>query len=117
MKKYHFAGALNSGNGRVCYVGSSSKSSVLFISLLKHLRASYRRAKITMRIVDNYIIHKSLETLRWLKANQKYIVIYPLVYSPWVNNIERLRLALYETITRNHQCRSMWQLLKKVRHL
>lgn len=69
-----------------------------------------------MRIVDNYIIHKSLETLRWLKANQKYIVIYPLVYSPWVNNIERLRLALYETITRNHQCRSMWQLLKKVRH-
>ncbi|MDG5574106.1 hypothetical protein ABKU14_23105, partial (plasmid) [Enterobacter roggenkampii] len=24
--------------------------------------------------------------------------------------------ALHDTITRNHQCRSMWQLLKKVRH-
>ncbi|WP_259283863.1 hypothetical protein, partial [Escherichia coli] len=22
----------------------------------------------------------------------------------------------YDTITRNHQCRAMWQLLKKVRH-
>ncbi|HFR1673033.1 TPA: hypothetical protein ACHXJD_004354, partial [Shigella sonnei] len=24
--------------------------------------------------------------------------------------------ALHETITRNHQCRSIWPLLKKVRH-
>ncbi|KEL48579.1 putative transposase [Escherichia coli 6-175-07_S1_C1] len=23
---------------------------------------------------------------------------------------------LHETVTRNHQCHSMWQLLKKVRH-
>lgn len=26
------------------------------------------------------------------------------------------RQALHDMITRNHQCRSMWQLLKKVRH-
>lgn len=115
-EKYYLAGALNSGTGRVSYVGSSSKSSVLFISLLKHLRASYRRARTITLIVDNYIIHKSRETLRWLKANPKFIVIYQPVYSPWVNHIERLWLALHETITRNHQCRSMWQLLKKVRH-
>jgi len=50
---------------RVSDVSGNSKSSVLFISLLKHLKATYRRAK---------------------------------------------------TITRNHQCRSMWQLLKKIRH-
>ncbi|EJS94005.1 Hypothetical protein Y17_2640 [Pectobacterium wasabiae CFBP 3304] len=89
-EKYYLAGALNSGTRRVSYVGSSSKSSKLFISLLVHLRASYRRAKTITPIVDNYIIHKSHETQRWL--------------------------ALHETITRNHQCRSMWQLLKKVRH-
>lgn len=115
-EKYYLAGALNSGTGRVSYVGSSSKSSKLFISLLVHLRASYRRAKSITLIVDNYIIHKSHETQRWLKANPKFIVIYQPVYSPWVNHIERLWLALHETITRNHQCRSMWQLLKKVRH-
>ncbi|EFQ4517463.1 IS630 family transposase, partial [Salmonella enterica] len=33
-----------------------------------------------------------------------------------VNHVERLWQALHDTITRNHQCRSMWQLLKKVRH-
>ncbi|WP_171552300.1 transposase, partial [Shigella sonnei] len=43
-------------------------------------------------------------------------VIYQPVYSPWVNHVERLWQALHDTITRNHQCSSMWQLLKKVRH-
>lgn len=31
-------------------------------------------------------------------------------YSPWMNHVERLWQALNDTITRNHQCRSMWQL-------
>jgi transposase len=111
-EKYYLAGALNSGTGRVSYVGSS-KSSVLFISLPKHLRASYRRARTITLIVDNDIIHKSHETQRWMKANPRFIVIYQPVYSPWVNHIERLWLALHATITRDHQCRSMWQLLKR----
>lgn len=81
-----------------------------------YLRASYRLAKTMTLIVDNYIIHKSHETQRWLEANPKFIVIYQPVYSPWVNHIEQLWLALHGTITRNHQCRSMWQLLKKVSH-
>ncbi|HHB0793763.1 TPA: IS630 family transposase, partial [Vibrio cholerae] len=38
------------------------------------------------------------------------------VYSPWINHVERLWQVLHDTITRNHQCRTMWQLLKKVRH-
>ena len=115
-EKYYLAGALHSGTGKVSYVGGNSKSSSLFSSLLKHMKATYRRAKTITLIVDNYIIHKSRETLRWLKANPKFRVIYQPVYSPWVNHVERLWQALHETITRNHQCRSMWQLLKKVRH-
>ena len=114
-EKYYLAGALHSGTGRVSYVGGSSKSSVLFISLLQHLKASYRRAKSITLVVDNYIIHKSRETLRWLKQNPKFRVIYQPVYSPWVNHVERLWQALHDTITRNHSCRSMWQLLRKVR--
>ena len=115
-EKYYLAGALHSGTGKVSYVGGNSKGSSLFIRLLKHLKATYRRAKTITLIVDNYIIHKSRETLRWLKANQKIRVIYQPVYSPWVNHVERLWQALHETITRNHQCRSMWHLLKKVHH-
>lgn len=115
-EKYYLAGALHSGTGKVSYVGGSSKASSLFISLLKHLKARYRRAKTITLIVDNYIIHKSEKTRNWLKANPKFRVIYQPVYSPWVNHVERLWQALHDTITRNHQCRSMWQLLKKVRH-
>lgn len=115
-EKYYLAGALHSGTGKVSYVGGNSKSPVLFINLLKHLGATYRRAKTITLNVDNYIIHKSHETQRWLKANPKVRVIYQPVYSPWVNHIERLWQALHDTINRNHQCRSMWQLLRKVHH-
>ena len=45
-----------------------------------------------------------------------YQQIGVITYSPWVNHVERLWQALHDTITRNHQCRSMWQLLKKVRY-
>jgi len=61
-EKYYLAGALHSGTGKVSYVGGNSKSSALFIGLLKHLKATYRRAKTVTLIVDNYIIHKSRET-------------------------------------------------------
>lgn len=67
-------------------------------------------------IVGNNIIHKRRETQRWLRQNSKCRGIYQLVYSPWVNHVERLWQALHDTITRNHQCRSMWQLLRKVHH-
>ena len=89
-EKYYLAGALHSGTGKVSYVGGNSKSSVLFISLLRHLKASYRGAKTITLIVDNNIIHKSRETQRWLKENPKFCVIYQPVYSPWMNHVERL---------------------------
>ncbi|CAI1058839.1 Uncharacterised protein [Serratia entomophila] len=113
-EKYYLAGALHCGTGKVSYVGSGSKSSSLFIRLLEIRRATYRRAKMITLIVDNYIIHKSREMLRWLKEDPKFRVIYQPVYSLWVNYVERLWQALHDTITRNHQCRSMWQLLNKV---
>ncbi len=47
-------------------------SSALFISLLKRLKATYRRAKTLTLIVDNYIIHKSRKTQRRLKENPNY---------------------------------------------
>lgn len=51
-EKYYLAGALHSCAGKVSYVGSNSKSSVLFIALMKHLKATYRRAKTVTLIVD-----------------------------------------------------------------
>lgn len=53
-EKYYLAGALHCGTGKVSDVGGSSKSSALFVSLLKYLKAMYRRAKTITLIVDSY---------------------------------------------------------------
>ncbi|EOD8900031.1 TPA: IS630 family transposase, partial [Klebsiella pneumoniae] len=115
-QKHYLAGALHSGTGRVHYVSGSSKSSDLFISLLERLRRTYRRAKTITLVADNYIIYKSRKVERWLEENPKFRLLFLPTYSPWLNPIERLWLSLHETITRNHQCRYMWQLLKQVAH-
>ncbi|ELP9316540.1 IS630 family transposase [Salmonella enterica] len=113
-QKHYLAGALHSGTGRVHYVSGSSKSSDLFISLLETLRRTYRRTKTITLVADNYIIHKSRKVERWLEENPKFRLLFLPMYSPWLNPIERQWLSLHETITRNHQCRYMWQLLKQV---
>ncbi|MFM5638384.1 transposase, partial [Aeromonas veronii] len=67
-------------------------------------------------LLDNYIIHKNKQTEQWLKKNPKFCLVFQPVYSPWVNHIERLWHKLHETITRNHQCRGMANLLARVKH-
>ncbi len=114
--KHYLAGVLHAGNGRVLYVSGIKKNSSLFIAMLEKLRHHYRRAKTITLILDNYIIHKSKQTERWLKKNPKFCLVFQPVYSPWVNHIERLWHKLHETITRNHQCRGMANLLARVKH-
>ncbi|WP_345335211.1 IS630 family transposase, partial [Ferrimonas pelagia] len=104
------------GTGRVSYVAGASKDSDLFLSMLKLLKRQYRRAKSITLIVDNYIIHKSKKTQRWLAKNPKFVLLFQPVYSPWVNKIEHLWHALHETITRNHRCKHMWQLIRRVKY-
>ncbi|MCA6939540.1 MULTISPECIES: IS630 family transposase [Pectobacterium] len=114
-QKYYLAGALHSDTGRVHYVGGGKKCSDLFINLLETLRRTYRRAKTITLVVDNYIIHKSRKVERWLEKNTKFRLLFLPTYSPWLNPIELLWLSLHETITRNHQCRYMWQLVEQVK--
>ncbi|KRS21776.1 integrase, partial [Alishewanella sp. WH16-1] len=86
-------------------------TSDLFIALLEKLKGQYRRAKSIRLIVDNYIIHKRKKTHKWLSDNPKFKLLFLPVYSPWHNKIEKLWHALHETITRNHQCKNMDDLL------
>lgn len=85
---------------RVAYVSGHKKNSSLFITLL----------------LDKYVIHKSRQVQAWLAKNPKFILLFQPVYSPWINKIELLWHKLHETVTRNHQCRSIWSLLQRVRH-
>ncbi|CEJ63565.1 MULTISPECIES: IS630 family transposase [Citrobacter] len=113
-RKHYLAGTLHSGTGKTHYVSGISKSSDLFINLLETLRRTYRRAKTITLVLDNYVIHKSRKVERWLEKNTKFRLLFLPTYSPWLNPIELLWLSLHETVTRNHQCRYMWQLLRQV---
>lgn len=115
-KKYFLAGALQAKTGQVTYVGSASKSTVLFIELLRMLRRRYRSAKTITLIVDNYIIHKSKKAQCWLENNPKFKLLFLPVYSPWHNKIELLWHSLHDTVTRNHSCKSMDELMERVEH-
>jgi transposase len=115
-KKHYLAGALHSQTGQISYVGGQRKTSDLFIELLNKVKGQYRRAKSVTFIVDNYIIHKSKKTQKWLAENPKFKLLFLPVYSPWHNKIEKLWHALHETITRNHRCKTMDELLAQVDH-
>ncbi len=113
--KHYLAGSLHAKTGNVLYVASDKKNTDLFIAMLEKLKRSYRKAKTITLILDNYIIHKSKKAQKWLKRNPKFNLLFQPVYSPWVNKIEQLWHALHETITRNHSCKEMFLLLKKVK--
>ena len=113
-QKHYIAGALHAHTGRVVWVEHHRKTSALFLKLLEHLRRKYRRARTIVLILDNYVIHKSRVTRRWLAQNPKFQLLFQPTYCPWVNVIERLWKAMHDTVTRNHRCRSMYELCQSV---
>ena len=113
-QKHYLAGALHARTGRLVWTEHHRKTSVLFVKLLKQLRRQYRRARRIVLIVDNYGIHKSRVTQRWLAENPKFELLFQPTYYPWVNVIERLWKAMHDTVTRNHRCRSMFELCQSV---
>lgn len=113
-QKHYLAGALHAHTGQLVWVEHPRKNSVLFLKLLKQLRSQYRRANKIVLILDNYRIHKSQLVERWLSANPKFQLRFQPAYHPWVNVIERLWKAMHDTVTRNHRCRSMFELCQHV---
>ena len=113
-RKRYLAGALNARSGNVVWAEHERKNSLLFIHLLYKIKRTYRRARRIVLIVDNYVIHKSGITQRWLANNPKFELLFQPVYHPWVNEIERLWKTLHDTVTRNHQQPTMKRLMADV---
>ncbi|WMV71624.1 IS630 family transposase [Xenorhabdus griffiniae] len=114
-QKYYLAGCYNAQTREIVYTGHGRKNSELFIKMLEELKKRYCHAKTLTLILDNYKIHTSRLTENWLAQNPTIKLLFLPVYSPWLNKIERLWQSLHETVTRNHCCQYMWQLIKKVR--
>ena len=113
-RKNYIAGALHAHTGRVVWVDHERKDTALFLSLLRTLRRTYRRAQRIVLIVDNYRPHLSALTNRWLALNPKFELLFQPAWHPWVNEIERLWKQLHDNVTRNHRCQTLRELMKHV---
>jgi transposase len=117
-QKRYLAGALNARTGRLTWVEADRKNSQLFILQLWQLVGrDYPQAKRIHLILDNYRIHSSLQTKAALaRLNGRIVLHFLPPYCPDHNRIERVWRDLHANVTRNHQCRSMKELMKEVYH-
>ncbi len=117
-QKRYLAGALNARTGRLTWVEADRKNSPLFILQLWQLVGrDYPHAKRIHLILDNYRIHSSLQTQAALARLEGRVVLHFLPpYCPDHNRIERVWRDLHADVTRNHQCRSMKELMSEVYH-
>jgi transposase len=113
--KRYLAGALDARSGELWWVSGANKDSWLFIRLLVALWKRYPQAKVIHVIVDNYGIHGSAWT-RWaLGCARGRIKLHRLpTYSPRYNKIERVWEDLHAKVTRNHTCKTMERLMRRV---
>ncbi len=114
-KKRFVAGALNATTGKLTWVSATSKASTLFHALVWKLAAEYRSARRIHLVLDNYIIHSSRATRRFLAQFGDRVVLHFLPpYCPNDNRIERVWLDLHANVTRNHRCKSIEDLMAHV---
>jgi transposase len=114
-RKRYLSGALDAQSGALLWVSAANKDSRLFVRLLAKLWQRYPQAKVIHVIVDNYAIHDS-EWTRWaLRGTGGRIKLHRLpTYSPKYNKIERVWEDLHANVTRNHTCRTMKRLMRRV---
>jgi transposase len=117
-QKRYLAGALNARTGKLTWVEAERKNSQLFILQLWQLVGrDYPEAKRIHLILDNYRIHSSLQVQAALARLDGRVVLHFLPpYCPDHNRIERVWRDLHENVTRNHQCRTMKELMGEVYH-
>lgn len=117
-EKRYLAGALNARTKRLTWVEAERKNSQLFIlQLWQLIGRDYPQAKRIHLILDNYRIHSSLQTQAALARLEGRVVLHFLPpYCPDHNRIERVWRDLHADVTRNHQCRTMKELMGEVRH-
>ncbi len=117
-KKQHLAGSIHWRTGQVFVTEAAPKQgrdSALFIRHLDDLRRRLRRYKKVHVICDNAGFHTSHEVIEYLWEHEGRIEVHLLPnYSPDYNPIERVWWHLHETITRNHRCKDLRELLDRV---
>ena len=113
--KRYLCGALNARTGQVSWVNGDSKNSVLFVTMLHKLVEIYPTARKIHVVLDNYKIHDSKFSQAAVAALGGKVVLHFLPpYCPTHNKIERLWQDLHANVTRNHTCRDINELMRRV---
>jgi transposase len=114
-RKCYLAGAQRvQGNGLV-FVSSARKNSELFLALLEKLRKHHPRAHRIHLVLDNYGIHSSRRVKEYLRKRGELFRLHFLPpYCPEHNDIERLWREVHANVTRNHRCKTIEELLRRV---
>lgn len=127
MKKGEQAQVATPGNNRKCHVAgslvwatgtllvsapTSRRNTAQFLAHLDDLRRRLRGWKKIHVICDNAAFHKSRAVQKYLAERGRRIELHFLpAYAPQTNPIERVWWHLHETITRNHRCQTLEELI------
>lgn len=115
-EKRHLAGSLHWRTGRlILSAPGTSRNADLFIAHLDDLRRKLRGYRVIHVVCDNAKFHDCRKTQAYLARWGARIVLHYLPkYAPETNPIERVWWHLHETLTRNHRCQSLDELLANV---
>ena len=114
-EKQHVAGSLHWRTGSlVVSPPGRCRDSRLFIAHLEHLRRRLRAYRMIHVICDNAAFHRSRQVQVYLARWAHRLTVHFLPkYAPETNPIERVWWHFHETITRNHRCQSLAELLRR----
>jgi transposase len=112
-EKRHVAGSLHWRTGTLLVSQPAKRRNTeLFLQHLDDLRRSLRGYTKIHVICDNAAFHQSRAVKAYLARWRDRIEIHFLPkYAPEANPVERVWWHFHETITRNHRCRNLQELL------
>lgn len=115
-EKRHLAGSLHWRTGTLLLSSPGTRrDSQLFLAHLDDLRRRFRQFRKIHVICDNAKFHNCRAVREYLARWQGRIELHFLPkYAPETNPIERVWWHLHETITRNHRCRTLDELLREI---
>ena len=111
--KRYLAGSLHWRTGALLTTAGDQRDGKLFVAHLHELRRRLRRYKKIHVICDNARFHSDCwEVWEFCHRYGGRVVLHFLPkYAPELNPIERVWWRLHEAITRNHQCRTLEELV------
>lgn len=115
-EKRHLAGSLHWRTGRlILSAPGMQRNADLFLAHLDDLRKGLRCYRVLHVVCDNARFHDCRKVRDYLARWEGRIVLHYLPkYAPETNPIERVWWHLHDTITRNHRCQSLDELLDNV---